>query len=146
LTVLEDYLDSWPGTLIVVTHDRYFLERTCDVTYALRGDGSCVLLPGGVEQYLELRRAQPSGAPPPTTEPVQPTGGATQSRQARKELARIEAQLASLGRRIDQLHQQMSEAASDYPRLAELQNELTVATARQAELEDSWLVTAEGLG
>ena len=48
LAVLEDYLDDWPGTLIVVTHDRYFLERVTDVTYALRGDGQCVLLPGGV--------------------------------------------------------------------------------------------------
>ncbi|MFT3877209.1 MAG: ABC-F family ATP-binding cassette domain-containing protein [Propioniciclava sp.] len=61
LTVIEDYLDSWPGTLIVVSHDRYFLERVCDVTYALMGDGRCVLLPGGVEQYLEHR--QSSGAP-----------------------------------------------------------------------------------
>ena len=61
LTVIEDYLDSWPGTLIVVTHDRYFLERVCDVTYALMGDGSCVLLPGGVEQYLGSA-AGPAGA------------------------------------------------------------------------------------
>ena len=57
LTVVEDYLDSWPGTLIVVSHDRYFLERVCDVTYALLGDGSCVLLPGGVDQYLDIRHA-----------------------------------------------------------------------------------------
>ena len=55
LTVIEDYLDSWPGTLLVVTHDRYFLERVCDVSYALLGDGSCVLLPGGVDQYLRMR-------------------------------------------------------------------------------------------
>ena len=46
LTVIEDYLDSWPGTLMVVSHDRYFLERVCDMTYTLMGDGSCVLLPG----------------------------------------------------------------------------------------------------
>ncbi len=58
LTVIEDYLDTWPGTLIVVSHDRYFLERTCDVQYALLGDGSCVLLPGGVEEYLERRRTR----------------------------------------------------------------------------------------
>ena len=57
LTVVEDYLDSWPGTLIVVSHDRYFLERVCDVTYALLGDGRCVLLPGGVDQYLDIRHA-----------------------------------------------------------------------------------------
>ncbi len=61
LTVIEDYLDTWPGTLLVVSHDRYFLERVCDVTYALMGDGTCVLLPGGVEQYLETRRDRPVG-------------------------------------------------------------------------------------
>ena len=55
LTVIEDYLDGWPGTLIVVTHDRYFLERVSDVTYALTGGGRCDLLPGGIEQYLAQR-------------------------------------------------------------------------------------------
>ncbi|MDX6325070.1 MAG: transport system ATP-binding/permease protein, partial [Nocardioidaceae bacterium] len=57
LTVLEDYLDGWPGTLVVVSHDRYFLERTCDTVWALVGDGSVRMLPRGVEEYLELRRA-----------------------------------------------------------------------------------------
>ena len=55
LTVIEDYLDGWPGTLIVVTHDRYFLERVSDVTYALTGGGRCDMLPGGIEQYLSDR-------------------------------------------------------------------------------------------
>ena len=64
LTVIEDYLDSWPGTLLVVTHDRYFLERVCDVSYALLGDGSCVLLPGGVDQYLRIRRDRSPESPP----------------------------------------------------------------------------------
>ncbi|MGE0219456.1 ABC-F family ATP-binding cassette domain-containing protein, partial [Mycolicibacterium sp.] len=59
LTVLEDYLDGWPGTLIVVTHDRYFLERVSDVTYALTGGGRCDLLPGGIDQYLGDREAAP---------------------------------------------------------------------------------------
>ncbi len=62
LTVIEDYLDGWPGTLIVVTHDRYFLERVSDVTYALTGGGRCDLLPGGIEQYLADRAAAASGA------------------------------------------------------------------------------------
>ena len=57
LTVLEDFLDGWPGTLVVVSHDRYFLERTCDAVWALLGDGSLVMLPRGVEEYLERRRA-----------------------------------------------------------------------------------------
>src|SRR4029077_2259406 len=62
LTVIEDYLDGWPGTLIVVTHDRYFLERVSDVTYALTGGGRCDLLPGGIEQFLADRAAAASGA------------------------------------------------------------------------------------
>ena len=61
LTVVEDYLDTWPGTLLVVSHDRYFLERVCDVTYALLGDGRGVLLPGGVEEYLAHRRHRTPG-------------------------------------------------------------------------------------
>ena len=63
LTVIEDYLDGWPGTLIVVTHDRYFLERVSDVTYALTGGGRCDLLPGGIEQYLADRAAARSDEP-----------------------------------------------------------------------------------
>ena len=145
LTVLEDYLDSWPGTLLVVTHDRYFLERTCDVTYALRGDGSCVLLPGGVEQYLAGRRAVDAAASPAGPAERVPTDAAT-ARQARKDLARIESQLAGVGTRIDRLHDEMVAVAADYPRLTALQTELDQAISRQAELEDSWLTTAEGLG
>ena len=57
LAALEDLLDSWPGTLVVVSHDRYLIERVCDSTVALLGDGSLAALPGGVEQYLALRRA-----------------------------------------------------------------------------------------
>ena len=145
LTVLEDYLDSWPGTLLVVTHDRYFLERTCDVTYALMGDGSCVLLPGGVEQYLDSRRAA-EAAPAPTGSSDRTPSDAAAARQARKDLARIESQLATVGSRIERLHDEMAAVAADYARLAALQAELDVATCRQTELEESWLVAAETLG
>lgn len=62
LTALEDLLDSWPGTLVVVSHDRYFLERTCDVTMALLGDGHLRMLPGGIEEYLARRAAAGSEA------------------------------------------------------------------------------------
>ena len=61
LRLLEDYLDSWPGTLIVVSHDRWFLERVCDVVWALMGDGTVALLPGGISQYLEHRRDRKTG-------------------------------------------------------------------------------------
>jgi len=145
LTVLEDFLDSWPGTLLVVTHDRYFLERTCDVSYALMGDGSCVLLPGGVEQYLASRRSAATEAPPPGPSERTPTDAAA-TRQARKDLARIESQLATVAARIERLHDEMAAVAADYPRLTALQAELDAATTRRGELEESWLVTAEALG
>src|SRR5918997_731927 len=145
LTVLEDYLDSWPGTLIVVTHDRYFLERTCDVTYALMGDGSCVLLPGGVEQYLAGRRAAGADPTPPASGQRPPTDAAA-ARQARKDLARIESQLSTVSARIERLHDEMAVVAADYGRLTALQTELDAATSRQTELEESWLVAAEALG
>jgi len=141
----------------VVSHDRYFLERVCDVTYALLGDGSCVLLPGGVDQYLDIRHAAEragsgsgSGstsatAAGATTAPVTDAPSPAETRQARKDLARIESQLAKLERRIAKLHEQMAETASDYGKLAELQQQLTVATTEQTELEDAWLASAETL-
>jgi ATP-binding cassette subfamily F protein uup len=146
LTVIEDYLDSWPGTLLVVTHDRYFLERVCDVCYALPGDGSCVLLPGGVEQYLQSRRDR-SGESSRTQATVDAEpGGSAASRQARKDLARLETQIARLDERLTALHEQMAAAASDYQRLAELQREIELISARRAELERSWLDAADIAG
>ncbi len=145
LTVIEDYLDSWPGTLIVVSHDRYFLERVCDVTYALMGDGSCVLLPGGVDQYLEHRRRQPkSGSASGSGVRTSPADAAT-SRQAKKDLARIENQLARLDASTARLHTEMATAGNDYGRLTELQNELASVAGTKDELELAWMSTAEKL-
>jgi ABC-type multidrug transport system ATPase subunit len=148
LTVIEDYLDRWPGTLIVVTHDRYFLERVTDVTYALVGGGRCVLLPGGVEQYLADRAAAdlvPMVAPAGTVDPESPTDAA-QARQARKELARLESQLAKLETRVARIHARMAESASDYSALASLQTELDQLLADRDELEAAWLEAAEIAG
>ncbi len=149
LTVIEDYLDTWPGTLIVASHDRYFLERVCDVQYALRDDGTCVLLPGGVDQYLAERAAaadQPSRSTtqgPANSGPAKKVSDAARARSAKKDLARLESQLDKAHREIDALHQQMAAAAADYARLAELQVKLDAVTAREAELEEAWLVAAE---
>jgi ABC transport system ATP-binding/permease protein len=146
LTVIEDYLDSWPGTLLVVTHDRYFLERVCDVSYALLGDGSCVLLPGGVEQYLQYRHNGPWERPPA---PAPVDTGATRtaaSRQARKDLARLEQQIARLDERLTALHEDMAAAASDYQRLNELHREIELITANKDQLEVAWLEAADIAG
>ncbi len=145
LTVIEDYLDSWPGTLIVVSHDRYFLERVCDVTYALMGDGSCVLLPGGVEQYLDHRRIRPrgNGSTGSASAPSGIGGAAADERQAKKDLARTEQQISKLDKRIARLHDAMASAASDYTKLASLQDELNQVSAEMNQLEMAWLEAAE---
>jgi ATP-binding cassette subfamily F protein uup len=147
LTVIEDYLDRWPGTLLVVTHDRYFLERVCDVSYALIGNGSCVLLPGGVDQYLESRRERPSEiSPAKTSMKRQPATSSATSRQAKKDLARLEQQIARLDRQLASLHEQMLTAADDYQRLTELQREMESITASKDELELAWLEAADVAG
>jgi ABC transport system ATP-binding/permease protein len=145
LTVIEDYLDNWPGSLLVVTHDRYFLERVCDVCYALIGDGSCVLLPGGVEQYLQSRRARPPEKRSKASV-VTPSTTSAASRQARKDLARLEQQIARLDERLTSLHEQMAAAASDYQRLTELQRQIELIAANKDELELAWLEAAEVAG
>jgi ATPase subunit of ABC transporter with duplicated ATPase domains len=147
LTVIEDYLDRWSGTVLVVTHDRYFLERVCDVSYALIGDGSCILLPGGVDQYLNLRRDEPSEIPPSkVSAKSQPGSRSATARQAKKDLARLEQQIARLDRQLAQLHEQMAAVASDYQRLAALQREIELITANKDQLESAWLQAAEVAG
>ena len=146
LTAIEDYLDGWPGTLLVVTHDRYFLERVCDVSYALMGDGSCVLLPGGVEQYLQSRRDPPWQGPRAKAPAEAESTTNAASRQARKDLARLELQLARLDERLSALHEEMAAVASDYERLVELQREIESINADKADLEMAWLEAADITG
>jgi ATPase subunit of ABC transporter with duplicated ATPase domains len=141
LTVLEDYLDGWPGTLIVVTHDRYFLERVADVTYALTGNGRCDLLPGGIEQYLEGR----AGADAPDVAKAADRGEShsARSRRTSKDLARIENQLTKLDDRIAKVHEAMAVAAADHVKVAELNDELRELAGRKESLEEEWLALAD---
>ena len=143
LTVIEDYLDGWPGTLIVVTHDRYFLERVSDVTYALTGGGRCDMLPGGIEQYLSDRAA--AAAPEPArVEPQRGESTSARERRAGKEMARIEGQLEKLDKQIAVLHDSMAEAAADHVRAGKLNAELQEMLTRKESLEEAWLSAAEG--
>jgi ATPase subunit of ABC transporter with duplicated ATPase domains len=142
LTVIEDYLDGWPGTLIVVTHDRYFLERVSDVTYALTGGGRCDMLPGGIEQYLSDRAA--AAAPEPArVEPQRGESTSARQRRAGKEMARIEGQLEKLDKQIAVLHDSMAEAAADHVRAGKLNAELQEMLTRKESLEEAWLSAAE---
>ncbi len=145
LTVIEDYLDGWPGTLIVVTHDRYFLERVSDVTYALTGGGRCDLLPGGIEQYLSDRAAAESCTSAPPL-PARNESASARERRAGKEMARIENQLAKLDGQIASLHESMARAAADHVRVGELNTELGELLARKDSLEGAWLAVAEDHG
>jgi ATP-binding cassette subfamily F protein uup len=138
LTALEDLLDGWPGTLVVVTHDRYFVERVTDTTVALLGDGRLAALPGGVEDYLARRRerALPSAAPS-----RRPAGD---TRAAKRQLAMLERALERLSRREARLHEELVARASDFEAVTVLDTELRALTAEKADTEDAWLELAEG--
>jgi ABC transport system ATP-binding/permease protein len=141
LTALEDLLDGWAGTLIAASHDRYFLERVCDDVTALTGGGHLVTLPGGVDEYLQLRAEQQENvAPAPVAAPSSNAGA---SREARKEMTRIERQLEKLAVRERRLHEQLASAATDYVKTQELDAELRALQQERDELEESWLVAAE---
>ncbi len=150
LNVLEDFLDGWPGTLVVVSHDRYFLERVCDSVWALLDDGPVSMLPRGVEEYLERREAALAVAAPersaPTTAPAgapaAPAASAQEVREARKAIARIDKQLARVAEREAALHAELAEHAADYERLADLDDALRELTAEKEALEEEWLEAA----
>ncbi|HWV85623.1 MAG TPA: ABC-F family ATP-binding cassette domain-containing protein [Capillimicrobium sp.] len=143
LTAVEDLLDGWPGTLVVVSHDRYFVERVCDDVYALDAVGGIRHLPGGIEQYLEERRAPAPAPAPPTAAPQRsaPPGAVRQA--ARKELARLERALERLGAREAELHELMAAAATDHERLRALDAELRDVVAEREAAELAWLETSE---
>jgi len=152
LTSLEDLLDGWPGTLLVVSHDRYFLERVCDRVVAVLGDRDLRDLPGGVDEYLELRRrvratgvasADRTAPAESRTDGVDTGATAADVRTARKELARLERQLDKLKDREAGLHDQMASAATDHERVLELDTTLRQLHDERAELEHRWLELAE---
>ncbi len=142
LTVVEDYLDGWPGTLLVVSHDRYFLERVCDVTYALMGDGRCVLLsPAGRPATRRRGRGGRRGAEQESG--VARRSAAAQQRQAKKTLARLEQQLTRLERRVSRADGCRGQRLSPAGRPATRPG---VARAEQEGVEGYWLETAEVVG
>jgi ATP-binding cassette subfamily F protein uup len=146
LSALEDLLDGWPGTLVVVSHDRWFVERVCDDAYALLGDGGLTHLPGGIEQYLEVRRATAAAAEPaPSTAARSAPPGAV-VRAARKEAARLERALARLEDREAALHADMAASATDHERLRELTGQLGALREERDVLETAWLEASETAG
>jgi ABC transport system ATP-binding/permease protein len=146
LTELEDLLDGWPGTLVVVSHDRYFLERVTEHVVALLGDGRLSFLGGGVDEYLDRVRAARGGpAPEKPATPAGPGPSAAEERAARKELQRLERQLARLSARETELTAQLAANATDYEKLTTLGAELKATQAEKADTEERWLTVAAEL-
>jgi ATP-binding cassette subfamily F protein uup len=159
LQVVEDFLDDWPGTLVVVSHDRYFLERVTDVVYGLLDDGRLSLLPGGVDEYLE-RRSRPAGRAGEDRDEGASSGsarrvsdasrnpvraGSAEERAARKTLARVEKRLEQVAAREAELHDEVLEHASDHERLTDLSAQLAALGDEREALEAEWLEAAEAL-
>ncbi|SLI69937.1 Putative ABC transporter, ATP-binding protein [Mycobacteroides abscessus subsp. bolletii] len=143
LQQVEDLLDGWAGTLVVVSHDRYLIERVCDSTWALFGDGKLTNLPGGIEEYLR-RHAQPIAAPAGKVVPERGRDGAA-LRAAQKELGRLERAVAKLGEREAALHAQLAEHATDADRVVTLTAELNAVVAEKDATEVQWMELAEEL-
>ena len=171
LTALEDLLDGWPGTLVVVSHDRYFVERVCDNVYAITAAGGVRHVPGGIEQYLEERNTRErdgTTASPTSSSAVRDRALGTEReaerqgenglspgaaiRANRKETQRSEREVRRLEREIEKLtgreanlREQMVESATDHGRLAELQLEMEALVSEREQLETAWLELSESL-
>jgi ATP-binding cassette subfamily F protein uup len=122
---------------VIVSHDRYLLERVCDTTVALLGDGSLAALPGGVEEYLARRAASIGTAADERRERRGDT------RAARKELLRLERRVDTLHKREATLHDRLAASATDYAKVAELDTDLRQVIAEREAAEEAWLRLAE---
>jgi ABC transport system ATP-binding/permease protein len=145
LAATEDLLDSWPGTLIVVSHDRYLLERVTDQQYAILG-GRLRHLPGGIDEYLRLAseasadRAAPAGAR--SSESQQISGA--ELRAAEKELGAIDRRLARLADQIAAVHRELADHdQSDHVGIARLTEQLRDLEGGVTELESRWMEVSE---
>jgi ATP-binding cassette subfamily F protein uup len=138
LTELEDLLDSFAGTLLVISHDRYFLERTCDQIVGLLGDGKVTDLPRGIDQYLEQRAIQIE-ASLPKANIEKKISSAAEERQNKKDLIRIERQMEKLDSEIKELENAQEAAAFDAEALLKATEALQVAQAKREALEEEWL-------
>jgi ATP-binding cassette subfamily F protein uup len=136
LTELEDLLDSFGGTLIVISHDRYFLERVCDRFVGLLGDGELRDLPRGVDQYLEDREKSLTVQSGTSTGKV---SNAAQQRTLKKDLTRVERQIEKAREKLAALKAEQESASFDAPRLIEIATEMATIESELATREEEWL-------
>ena len=143
LTALEDLLDSFGGTLLVISHDRYFLERVCNTFVGLLGDKSLRDLPGGIDQYLQLRHSavKNQGASAKT----KASSSILEIKALKKEVARLERALDKVTTKITELEAAQEALAYDHEKLAEVMKELTAALSEKSTLEEEWLIATTTL-
>ena len=154
LQELESLLDSWPGTLVVVSHDRYLIERVCDSTWALFGDGKLTNLPGGIDEYLR-RRAELSGGqrravvdlgePKAADVVAAPKVDSATRRRLEKEMKSLERKMEKLRDQIAELHERMAANATDVAALTELTTESSLIREDIEAYELQWMELAEQL-
>ncbi|HHU39062.1 MAG TPA: ABC-F family ATP-binding cassette domain-containing protein [Propionibacterium sp.] len=147
LAAVEDLLDSWPGTLVVVSHDRYFLERVTDQQYAVMG-GRLRHLPGGVEEYLRLRKqsqATPAASRPVAkSAPAAPGLGGAELRAVQKEIASVERRIGRLTDQVDAAKVALADHDhTDYAGLATKMEAISALESEVEELELRWLELSE---
>ncbi|MFG2431544.1 ABC-F family ATP-binding cassette domain-containing protein [Streptomyces sp. NPDC048590] len=149
LTQLEDLLDGWPGSMIVISHDRFFIERTTDKVMALLGDRALRMLPRGIDEYIERRQRMEEAAAPASAGSTAPKAAPAEAvspqaaRAAKKELQKVERQLEKMSTKETSLHAQIAENATDFEKVAKLDAELRELVAERDELEMRWLELAE---
>jgi ATP-binding cassette subfamily F protein uup len=137
LTALEDLLDSFGGTLLVISHDRYFLERVCDRFVGLLGDSKLRDLPGGIDEYLKLRSNSFESSGPIT--PKVKSSNIAEIKEVKKEIAKYERQLEKLTAQMLELEGVQGDLAFDHEKLSANMEELTELSHRKSEIEETWL-------
>jgi ABC transport system ATP-binding/permease protein len=145
LAATEDLLDSWPGTLVVVSHDRYLLERVTDQQYAIL-DGRLRHLPGGIDEYLKLAEEAHArqSAPAATTRPASQELTGAELRAAQKEIAAIDRRLARLAEQIANQHRELAEHdQSDHVGITKLTDQLRDLEKEVDRQESRWMEVSE---
>ena len=137
LTSLEDLLDSFAGTLIVISHDRYFLERTCDKFVGLLGNGALQDLPRGIDEYLELRQAIASDKVP--IQKLKSSSSLAEIQRVKKNIAKYEKQIQKLSQEEQDLSSRLEEAAFDHEVLMELTSKIDKVRELKFSIEEEWM-------
>ena len=148
LEVLEEYLDAWPGALVIASHDRYFLDRVCDDIYSIEPDGSLLHHPGGWPAYWQSRRSRTSGSAPTATERPERPASAPAPRtkptwKQRKALDDLTRRIPRLERERADLAAQLDAAGDDYVAATDLANRLGEIIAELDAAETAWLELTE---